>query len=75
MCVATLALPGTVTHARLGNIDWRVALFLILTVIPGARLGAALTMRADDRRLRLTVASFLGAISLLYAGGEIAALV
>jgi uncharacterized membrane protein YfcA len=74
VCVATFALPGTVTHAALGNIDWRVALFLTLTVIPGARLGAALTMRADDRRLRLAVATFLGAISLLYAGGEIAAL-
>lgn len=75
VCVATFALPGTVTHALLGNIDWRVALFLALTVIPGARIGAALTMRADDRRLRLAVAGFLGAISLLYAGGEIAALV
>jgi uncharacterized membrane protein YfcA len=74
VCVATFALPGTVTHALLGNIDWRVALFLALTVIPGARLGASLTMRADDRRLRLAVAFFLGAISLLYAGGEIAAL-
>jgi uncharacterized membrane protein YfcA len=74
VCVATFALPGTVTHALLGNIDWRVALFLTATVVPGARLGAALTMRADDRRLRLAVAGFLGAISLLYAGGEIAAL-
>lgn len=74
VCVATFALPGTITHALLGNIDWRVALFLTLTVIPGARLGAALTMRADDRRLRLAVAGFLGAISLLYAGGEVAAL-
>jgi len=75
VCVATFALPGTVTHALLGNIDWRVALFLTITVIPGARIGATLTMRADDRRLRLTVAAFLGVIAVLYAGGEVAALV
>lgn len=74
VCVATFALPGTITHALLGNIDWRVALFLTLTVIPGARLGAALTMRADDRRLRLVVAGFLGIVSLLYAAGEVVAL-
>jgi uncharacterized protein len=74
VCVAAFALPGTVTHAFLGNIDWRVALFLTLTVVPGARVGAALTMRADDRRLRLAVAGFLGTIAAIYAAGEVAAL-
>ena len=42
--------------------------------IPGARIGAALTIRATDRRLRVTVASFLGLTAVLYAGGELAAL-
>lgn len=74
VCVAAFALPGTVSHAVLGNIDWRVALFLTLTVIPGARLGAALTMRASDRRLRQAVALLLGTIAVLYAAGELSSL-
>lgn len=74
VCVAAFALPGTITHALLGNIDWRVAAFLTLTVIPGARIGAVLALRASDVGLRRAVAGFLGVISLLYAAGELIAL-
>ncbi|MGH9216590.1 MAG: sulfite exporter TauE/SafE family protein [Acidimicrobiales bacterium] len=73
-CVGILAVPGTITHALLGNIDWRFALLLTVGMIPGARLGAALTIRAEDRRLRLVVGAFLGATAIAYAAGEIAAL-
>ncbi len=73
-CVALFAVPGTITHALLGDIDWRVALLLAVGVIPGARLGATLTVRADVRRLRVVVALFLGATAVLYAGGELLAL-
>ena len=34
VCVAGFAVPGTVTHAIKGNIDWRVAAALTLFVIP-----------------------------------------
>lgn len=74
-CVATFAVPGTITHAALGNIDWRFASILAIGVIPGARIGAALTIAADDRRLRLVVAAFLGFTAVLYGAGELAALV
>jgi len=73
-CVALFAVPGTATHAALGNIDWRFALLLAVGVIPGARLGAALTIAADDQRLRLVVAGFLGLTAAIYAAGELAAL-
>lgn len=73
-CVAIFAVPGTITHAIQGDIDWRFALLLAVGVIPGARLGAALTVRTDSRRLRTVVAGFLGATAVLYAGGELAAL-
>ncbi len=74
-CVALFAVPGTVTHALLGDIDWRFALLLAVGVVPGARLGAALTVRTSDRRLRTVVALFLGLTAVLYAGGELVALV
>jgi uncharacterized membrane protein YfcA len=74
VCVGCLAIPGTITHALLGDIDWRFAAFLALAVVPGARLGAAATLRASDRRLRVAVAGFLGAIAVVYAIGELLAL-
>lgn len=73
VCVAGFALPGTVTHALLGNIDWRVAAALTLTVIPGARLGSHLTVKSDDVRLRYAVAIFLGIVSLIYGVSEVVA--
>lgn len=74
-CVGLLATPGTITHGLLGDINWTFALFLAIGVIPGARLGAALAIRAGHRRLRLSVAAFLGATAVLYAAGEISALI
>jgi uncharacterized membrane protein YfcA len=74
-CVGLLATPGTITHGLLGDINWTFALFLAIGVIPGARLGAALAIRAGHRRLRLSVAVFLGATAVLYAAGEISALI
>jgi uncharacterized membrane protein YfcA len=74
VCVGAFAIPGTITHALLGHIDWRVAAALIIGVIPGARIGAAIAIRSTDRRLRVTVACFLGLTAFLYATGELLAL-
>jgi uncharacterized membrane protein YfcA len=74
VCVGIFAVPGTITHALQGGIDWRFALLLTVAIVPGARAGAALTMRANDRTLRRRVAWFLAAIAVLYAAGEAAAL-
>jgi uncharacterized protein len=73
-CVGLFAVPGTITHAAYGDIDWRFALWLAVGVVPGARLGARAAIRTSDRRLRLTVALFLGAVALLYATGELISL-
>ena len=73
-CVGLFAIPGTITHALLGNIDWRFALLLAVGVIPGARIGAALAIGSEDRRLRRVVAAFLGLMALAYGIGETLAL-
>ena len=73
-CVGVFALPGTVTHGLLGDIDWRFALLLAVGVVPGARLGAVAAIRSSNRRLRLAVAGFLGTVSVLYAAGELISL-
>lgn len=74
LCVGVLAIPGTITHAYLGNIDWAFAIPLSIGVIPGAQIGAHLAIRSSDRTLRLAVGIVLGAIALVYAVGEILAL-
>ena len=73
-CVGLFAIPGTLTHWAEGHVDWRVAAALVIGVVPGARLGAALTIRATDRRLRVAVASFLGMTAVIYALSELFAL-
>jgi uncharacterized membrane protein YfcA len=74
VCVGLYAVPGTITHAWQGGIDWRFALLLTVAVVPGARIGSALTMKANDRTLRTRVGVFLGAIAILYAAGELLSL-
>ena len=44
VCVGAFAVPGTITHALAGHVDWRVAAALIVGVIPGARVGAHLAI-------------------------------
>jgi uncharacterized membrane protein YfcA len=74
-CVGIFAMPGTLTHWYLGHIDWSFAIALAIGVIPGAQIGAQFTITASDRRLRYTVGGALGAIALIYAVGEVVALV
>ena len=73
-CVGVLAIPGTITHAALGHIDWMFALPLCVGVIPGAQIGAHLTIQSSDRTLRLLVGGVLGGIAVAYAIGEVLAL-
>ena len=75
VCVGLLAVPGTVTHWALGGIDWLTAGLLSLGVVPGARLGAVLAIRARDRRLRLAVAGSLAVVAVIYGVGEAIALI
>jgi uncharacterized protein len=73
-CVGIFAIPGTLTHWYLGHIDWTFAIALAIGVIPGAQLGAHFTITASDRVLRYTVGAALGAIAIIYATGEVLAL-
>jgi uncharacterized protein len=75
VCVGVLAVPGTITHAVLGNVDWAFAIPLAIAVIPGAQLGAHLAIRASAHSLRLAVAIVLGLIAIAYATGELVVLV
>ncbi len=60
--ITIIAVPGTVAHAVLGHIDWRVAGVLAIGVIPGAMLGARLTLGSAERTVRLGFAAMLTAV-------------
>lgn len=75
LCVGLLAIPSTVAHALLGDIDWRFALLLIAGVLPGAEVGARLAVRAGDHRFRLAVRVFLSTLAVVYGAGELIALI
>ena len=74
VCVGIFGVPATITHALLGDVDWRLATLLTVAVIPGARIGASLTIRTAERRLRLAVGVFLALVALVYFVTETRAL-
>jgi uncharacterized membrane protein YfcA len=74
VCVGVFGVPATITHAALGDVDWRLAILLMIGVVPGARVGAALTLRTAERRLRLVVGVFLAVVALVYFVTETRAL-
>lgn len=72
--VAAQAVPGTITHALIGNVDWAIAGGLALGVIPGARVGARWAVASSDRRLQLVVGTAMAAIALAFGATELRAL-
>jgi uncharacterized protein len=74
VCVGIFGVPATITHAFLGDVDWRLAILLTAGVVPGARIGASLTIRTAERRLRLAVGVFPALIALVYFVTETRAL-
>jgi len=71
VAVTVLAVPGTITHAYLGHIDWAIALALSIGVIPGAIVGARITLGAADRAVRLGFATLLVVVGVWLAVSEL----
>ncbi|MEX2588389.1 MAG: sulfite exporter TauE/SafE family protein [Actinomycetota bacterium] len=72
--LAVIALTVAINAAgqnQAGNIDWVVALLLTVGVVPGARLGALLAIRAPERRLRIVMAVALSGLAVVYAFSEL----
>mgnify|MGYP001075544998 CR=1 FL=1 len=74
VAVSMLAIPGSITHYLLGNVDVGLALALALGVIPGALLGARVTALARERNVRIAFAVFLFAVGVLLGVTELGVL-
>lgn len=73
--VAAQAIPGSITHALIGNIDWVIAAGLAIGVIPGARIGSRLAVATEDRKLRIVVALAMAVLALAFGATELRALI
>lgn len=71
VAVTVLAVPGTIAHYYLGHVDAGIALALIVGVVPGALLGARVTMHAEDRSVRIGFAALLLVTGTVLAATEI----
>ena len=62
--IAVAALPIYYFRTRTPQIDFRIALFLVIGSVVGAYLGARLLKRIPDRELKLAVVVILGLIGV-----------
>jgi uncharacterized membrane protein YfcA len=74
VAVAIFSVPALVTHALLGHIDWTYALPLMIGVVPGARIGAHLTIGSSERTIRLLFGALIVVLAVVYGASELAAL-
>jgi hypothetical protein len=59
IAVMILAVPGTITQALLGNVDWIAGICIAIGSIPGAVIGANLMRHIPERTLRFVFSLFL----------------
>lgn len=70
--VAMMSTTAVVTHVALGHVDWRFALPLALGIVPGARLGARITIGASEQRVRTVAGALLVVVATVYLTSEVA---
>lgn len=69
--IAALAVPGTLAHWYLGDVDWTLAALLAIGVVPGAMIGARITRSAGDRSVRLAFALLLAIVGVWLAVSQL----
>jgi len=59
IAIAVISVPGSIAHWAIGNVDAPLALALAIGGVPGAFIGARLTILARENIVRVTFAIFL----------------
>lgn len=73
VAVAIFSIPALVTHTLLGHINWAYALLLTIGVVPGAQIGARITVGATDQTVRTIAGVFFVLLAVVFAVSEILA--
>ncbi len=63
---SVLAVPGTLTHAYLGHIDWLLVVVLASTSVPLSFVGARVALRSEPRRLERAYGAALAVLGLVF---------
>lgn len=71
LTVAAVAVPGAIVHAVHDHVNLGVALAMIVGSIPGARLGAAISLRLKDSVIKRAFGVLLLVVSIVFAFKEI----
>ena len=74
VAVAIFSVPALVAHVVLGHVDWLFALPLMLGVVPGAQVGARLTIGASEQTVRRWFGVLVIVVACIYGGTELIAL-
>jgi hypothetical protein len=74
VAVGILAIPSFITHALLGNVAWVLGLLLIVGSVCGAKAGASIVKRVNDRALTALFAVLMVAVGIFMAVQELLAL-
>jgi len=69
--VSFMAIPGMLSHARLGHVDWRVGLTLAAGAVLGAWVGARLVLKSSERVLRYGFAVLLALVGIWLVLNEV----
>jgi len=75
VAVAVFQVPALVTHMWLGHVNWAIALPLMLGVVPGAQVGARLTVAASDRTVQVLFAVLVVILAVIYGITEVNGLI
>lgn len=63
--IAIIAIPGIISHALLGHIEWLYGLAIMIGTIPGAQVGAWLISRLPERPMCFAFAGLLTIIGFM----------
>ncbi len=74
VAVAIFSIPALIAHVALGHVNWTYALPLMIGVVPGAQIGARMTIGASERTMRRLFGSLVVVLAVVYGGTELAAL-
>jgi uncharacterized membrane protein YfcA len=70
-----LTMPTLVTHAALGDVDWRLAIAFAVGIIPGVWLGSRLSHRVPTERLRFAFGVVMVGFAIWFLARQVGALV
>ncbi len=73
--ITVIAVPGTIVHAFLGHVSWPLVLYLVIGSIPGAFIGARISIRTDERVLYVLFGLLLAVFGVVFIVNEIISMV